>query len=177
VKEPTRPPTPDPTYATYIREEHGVRSPSDWKKINIRLVGSHPLWGHFLWVLEYFCMKILTSFARWNASLALASYLDSNVELYKDRDVLELGAGGALPSIVTALNGARKVRRFIEWGSRTKLENCFTDSNYGLSGQGTPGEYRIQRCPQRDKRRSRLCRSPGSYRSTISILVHTRRHL
>ena len=31
------------------------------------------------------------------------------MELYRDKIVLELGAGGALPSIVAALNGARKV--------------------------------------------------------------------
>ena len=46
----------------------------------------------------------------WNASLAFASYLDEHETLYRDRFVLELGAGGALPSIVAAKNGARKVR-------------------------------------------------------------------
>ena len=30
-------------------------------------------------------------------------------ELYMDRCVLELGAGGGLPGLVTVLNGARKV--------------------------------------------------------------------
>jgi len=35
--------------------------------------------------------------------------LDSNRHLYVDRNVLELGAGGGLPSIVTVKNGARKV--------------------------------------------------------------------
>jgi predicted nicotinamide N-methyase len=50
-------------------------------------------------------------FNRWNAALALASFLDANVGKYKDRHVLELGAGGALPSIVAAKNGARKVCR------------------------------------------------------------------
>lgn len=46
---------------------------------------------------------------RWNAALALASFLDSNRHLYVDQNVLELGAGGGLPSIVTVKNGARKV--------------------------------------------------------------------
>jgi hypothetical protein len=46
---------------------------------------------------------------RWNAALALASFLDSNPDLYMDRNVLELGAGGGLPSIVASKNGARKV--------------------------------------------------------------------
>ena len=52
------------------------------------------------------------TFNRWNAALALASFLDANVGKYKDRHVLELGAGGALPSIVAAKNGARKVCTF-----------------------------------------------------------------
>jgi len=47
--------------------------------------------------------------SRWNAALAMASYLDSNQQIYSKRNVLELGAGGALPSIVTANNGASKV--------------------------------------------------------------------
>ncbi|KDR70708.1 hypothetical protein GALMADRAFT_254739 [Galerina marginata CBS 339.88] len=85
----SQPPTPEPTFSTYIREEKG----DDWKDIKIRLVGSHPLWAHYL----------------WNAALALASYLDANPDTYKDRFVLELGAGGGLPSIVTAKNGAQKV--------------------------------------------------------------------
>ena len=48
---------------------------------------------------------------RWNAALALASFLDSNRHFSVDRNVLELGAGGGLPSIVTVKNGARKVGR------------------------------------------------------------------
>ncbi|KAI0746548.1 putative methyltransferase-domain-containing protein [Daedaleopsis nitida] len=89
--EPPRPPSPEPTFATYRRERE-VNS-GDWTKIDIRLVGSHPLWGHHL----------------WNASLAFASYLDEHPELYRDRNVLELGAGGALPGLVTAKNGAQRV--------------------------------------------------------------------
>lgn len=46
---------------------------------------------------------------RWNASRAFASYLDEYPEIYRDRAVLELGAGGALPGIVAAKNGAKMV--------------------------------------------------------------------
>ncbi|KAF8919489.1 putative methyltransferase-domain-containing protein [Mucidula mucida] len=88
--EPPRPPSPEPTFSVYKREN--PRN-NDWDKLKIRLVGSHPLWAHHL----------------WNAALALATYLDQHTELYVGGNVLELGAGGALPSIVTANNGASKV--------------------------------------------------------------------
>ena len=40
----------------------------------------------------------------------IAQYLEDNVqELVKDKDVLELGAGAGLPSLVSAVRGARKV--------------------------------------------------------------------
>jgi len=45
---------------------------------------------------------------RWNAALALASFLDLHGDLYVGRNVLELGAGGGLPSIVASKNGAQK---------------------------------------------------------------------
>ncbi|KAH9918645.1 nicotinamide N-methyltransferase [Fomitopsis serialis] len=90
--EPPRPPSPEPTTVTYVREaQDGVNN--DWSEVSIRLVGSHPLWGHYL----------------WNASRAFASYLNAHPELYRDRAVLELGAGGGLPGIVAAKNGARTV--------------------------------------------------------------------
>lgn len=53
---------------------------------------------------------------RWNAARAFASYLDEHEDLYRDGYVLELGAGGGLPGIVTALNGACKVRVLISSG-------------------------------------------------------------
>lgn len=65
----------------------------DVSSLTIRLVGSHPLWAHHL----------------WNASKVFASFFDKNKEICRDKCVLELGAGGALPSLVAALNGARKV--------------------------------------------------------------------
>lgn len=47
---------------------------------------------------------------RWNAARALAGFLQRSPELYLDRNVLELGAGGGLPGLLTAKCGARKVR-------------------------------------------------------------------
>lgn len=51
----------------------------------------------------------LTHTQRWNAARAFATYLDAHPELYRNRNVIELGAGGGLPGIVTALNGANTV--------------------------------------------------------------------
>ena len=47
--------------------------------------------------------------SRWNAARALAGFLQRNSDLYLGRSVLELGAGGGLPGLVTAKCGARKV--------------------------------------------------------------------
>ncbi|KAF2865525.1 putative methyltransferase-domain-containing protein [Massariosphaeria phaeospora] len=60
----------------------------------LRLVGHNPLWGHFL----------------WNAGRTVSAYLEERADdLVKGKTVLELGAGGGLPSLVCALKGAVKV--------------------------------------------------------------------
>ncbi|WVR07546.1 hypothetical protein IAU60_004588 [Kwoniella sp. DSM 27419] len=56
----------------------------------LRLVGSHPLWGHHL----------------WNTARVFATYLLRNPELIEGKRILELGAGAGLPSIASALAGA-----------------------------------------------------------------------
>ena len=60
---------------------------------------------------------------RWNAARAFSTYLDQNPCLYKHRSVLELGAGGGLPGIVTAKNGARKV---IGYGCGQHVQDALT---------------------------------------------------
>ena len=81
-----------------------TRLPVDWKETEIRLVGTHPIFGS---LLSAFPTRIACM--RWNAALPLARFLVSNQHLYVDRNVLELGAGGDFPSIVTVKNEARKV--------------------------------------------------------------------
>lgn len=54
------------------------------------------------------------------------------MELYRDKFVLELGAGGALPSIIAALNGARKVWQCRLNVIRVQVKLCFVDSDNGL---------------------------------------------
>ncbi|KAJ3860375.1 hypothetical protein EV359DRAFT_85390 [Lentinula novae-zelandiae] len=82
--EAPRPPSPEATFSIF-QGSH--------KEFRIRLVGSHPLWGHHL----------------WNSSLSVASYLEQHPSLFHNQNILELGAGGALPSLVAAESGARKV--------------------------------------------------------------------
>ncbi len=64
------------------------------ESLRLRLVGHNPLWGHYL----------------WNAGRVLAEYLEAHAEeLFVGRNVLELGAGAGLPSLVCALRGAERV--------------------------------------------------------------------
>ncbi|ELR19982.1 nicotinamide nmethyltransferase [Acanthamoeba castellanii str. Neff] len=78
-------PPPEPTFRTYHRK--------CGEDVKLKLVGSHPLWAHLL----------------WNAGLVLADYLDANPSLLHGKTVLELGAGGSLPSIIAIKHGAKKV--------------------------------------------------------------------
>ncbi|KAG8885326.1 nicotinamide n-methyltransferase, partial [Tulasnella sp. 331] len=90
--EPARPPSPNPSFSTYTRLKPGSggRNPEE---ILIRLVGSHALWGHHL----------------WNAARSFAHHLEVNsVNLCKGKKILELGAGGGLPSLIAVLEGAAK---------------------------------------------------------------------
>ena len=76
-QEPPRPPSPEPTVFTYTRLFHQGQSPSiggpssdfpylNWTHLEIRLVGSHPLWGHYLYVVHTFISYtlFLTPFER-----------------------------------------------------------------------------------------------------------------
>jgi nicotinamide N-methyltransferase len=96
IPEPERPPTPSPTYAVFHRGLTKISESSEiaWTEITIRLVGKHPLWGHYL----------------WNAARSFATFLDEYSDKYcLGKRVLELGAGGGLPGIVACLKGASRV--------------------------------------------------------------------
>ncbi|KAH0399505.1 hypothetical protein KCU89_g6139, partial [Aureobasidium melanogenum] len=62
-------------------------------KLNLRLVGHNPLWGHFL----------------WNAGRTIALHFELNPQLVKSKTVLELGAGAGLPSLISAHLSAKRV--------------------------------------------------------------------
>ena len=85
-----------------------------WSTITVRLVGSHPLWGHYLLRGTHasYERNLLSDCVthRWNAARALARYLERTPTLYRGLNVLELGAGAGLPGLVVAKSGARTVR-------------------------------------------------------------------
>ncbi|ORY35481.1 hypothetical protein BCR39DRAFT_509977 [Naematelia encephala] len=93
IPEPESP-TPAPySFSTYIPPPLPSLPILDARtQLILRLVGSHPLWGHHL----------------WNTARTLTDYLMENPQLVRGRKILELGAGAALPSIVSLLIGAEK---------------------------------------------------------------------
>lgn len=81
--EEERPPTPPLAVVDYT-SPHGA-------ELAISLVNRHPLWGHVL----------------YPTSICLADFLAEHASSYvQGKRVLELGAGGGLPSLVSALEGA-----------------------------------------------------------------------
>ncbi|KAL1413560.1 Protein N-terminal and lysine N-methyltransferase efm7 [Vanrija albida] len=90
-----RSPSPEPipfSYAGYeLPEALGFVAADGGRDVSIRLVGSHPLWGHHL----------------WNTARVTTTYLLTHAAtLLRGKRILELGAGGALPSVAGALAGA-----------------------------------------------------------------------
>ncbi|SCU90537.1 LADA_0F04808g1_1 [Lachancea dasiensis] len=85
-------PPPEAHFAQYERSVVSEVSKSQTRTVNLRLVGSSPLWGHLL----------------WNAGIYTAKHLDKFPELVQGKCVLELGAAAALPSVISGLIGARK---------------------------------------------------------------------
>lgn len=74
------PPEKPPTFATYTTQ--------GGSHLKIRMVGSSPLWGHLL----------------WNAGQVVGKYLEKNAhDLVQGRNVLELGAGAGLPSLICSM--------------------------------------------------------------------------
>ncbi|KAJ5155099.1 Nicotinamide N-methyltransferase [Penicillium coprophilum] len=62
--------------------------------VRVRLVGDHPLYGNLL----------------WNAGRTSSHYIEEHSEdLIRNKDVLEIGAAAGVPSIVSAIQGARTV--------------------------------------------------------------------
>ncbi|ODV60474.1 S-adenosylmethionine-dependent methyltransferase ASCRUDRAFT_8693 [Ascoidea rubescens DSM 1968] len=79
-------------FANYKRINPPKNQPSD---LNLRLIGSSPLWGHLL----------------WNAGIFTANFLDnpSNEHLIQNKNILELGAASALPSLICSYHNPKKI--------------------------------------------------------------------
>ncbi|ORX69232.1 hypothetical protein DL89DRAFT_173687 [Linderina pennispora] len=86
------PPKPEPKREEFARQSDLVE-PGTPSVLRVNLLGSHPLWGHYL----------------WNAAKLFANYLDARKEIVRGKSVVEFGAAGALPSLVAVCGGAQKV--------------------------------------------------------------------
>ncbi|KAJ2102328.1 Protein N-terminal and lysine N-methyltransferase efm7, partial [Coemansia sp. S142-1] len=73
---------------------------------------AHPLWGHCL----------------WNAAKVFANCLDECKHVVQGKSVLELGAASALPSLVSACNGASRVV-ITDYPDHDLVENIWKDVN------------------------------------------------
>ncbi|KAJ9105558.1 hypothetical protein QFC19_003540 [Naganishia cerealis] len=98
--EPERPPPPPPTIHTYASPLLAQFLSDEEAKLVVQLVGTNPLWGHVL----------------WNAGVSLSDYFLTLATQRQPQEpgiagatVLELGAGGGLPSLVCGVLGAAKV--------------------------------------------------------------------
>ncbi|GAA6012535.1 hypothetical protein JCM11491_005423 [Sporobolomyces phaffii] len=100
-----RPATPPPTVRSYKRRKYGgtgpLRGPPE---VQVGLVSGHPLWGHIL----YPAAIALARFLELHAPTLLHG-ADGSKGKNKGKNVLELGAGGGLPGLVAALEGAGQV--------------------------------------------------------------------
>jgi nicotinamide N-methyltransferase len=67
--------------------------PSDDTKLMVRTVGHHVLWANYL----------------WNGAHWMSDYIDTHPSEFKDKKILELGAGAGLPSILSIRVGAKMV--------------------------------------------------------------------
>ncbi|GAA5847030.1 hypothetical protein JCM5353_005751 [Sporobolomyces roseus] len=100
-----RPPTPPPTVRTYQRRKlGGVGEIIGEQQVQVGLVSGHPLWGHIL----YPAAIALAQFLELHAATLLHGQ-DGVKGKGRGKNVLELGAGGGLPGLVAAMEGAGQV--------------------------------------------------------------------
>ncbi|KAJ5111563.1 hypothetical protein N7532_002098 [Penicillium argentinense] len=100
------PDEPEPTFA-----EHTMLS---GQTVRVRLVGSHPLYVRPKnpQLLDRFadCRGCKQGNLLWNAGRTSAHYIEERTEeLIRGKEVLEIGAAAGVPSIVSAIQGARTV--------------------------------------------------------------------
>ncbi|WWD19128.1 hypothetical protein CI109_103586 [Kwoniella shandongensis] len=95
-----------------------VNLPDSRRQLILRLVGSHPLWGHYL----------------WNTARCLSTFLLRTPSLTKNRKVLELGAGAGLPSIVCALAGS-DMTVVTDYPDNSLIDNMLYNVDINVEGE------------------------------------------
>ncbi|KAI8896031.1 hypothetical protein BC833DRAFT_541870, partial [Globomyces pollinis-pini] len=123
--EDFRPKTPEPTSTTFNRNPKYVTSGRS--ELIVHLPPKHSLWAHKL----------------WNAGQSLANYLDEHKSLYKDKLVLELGAAASLPSIICAINGAKKVVS-TDYPDPTLIKNIELNAKENIPDELNSGLFSIK---------------------------------
>lgn len=107
------------TPAPAPREHHfvDVERPNGLGTLRLRMVKKHVLWGDHL----------------WNAGQWLASHFDEHPEEVQGKSIVELGAGAGLPSVVSALNGA-KVTVVTDYPDPELIENLAWNLEENVKG-------------------------------------------
>ena len=116
--------------------------------IQVKLVSGHPLWGALqvssdLWSLS--SPENRAGHILYPAAIAMSTFLELHADSLlradakgkgRAKNVLELGAGGGLPGLVAALEGAANVRRTRANGEDEILTNGLgcAGRHLGLSG-------------------------------------------
>ncbi|KAJ5116154.1 nicotinamide N-methyltransferase [Penicillium angulare] len=106
-----------PTFAEHhMLSGHAVR---------VRLVGDHPLYGNLL----------------WNAGRTSSHYVEERADdLIRNKDVLEIGAAAGVPSIVSAILGARTTV-MTDYPDVDLVSNM--QYNADLSAENVPSQSRL----------------------------------
>ncbi|KAG0212057.1 nicotinamide n-methyltransferase [Mortierella sp. GBA30] len=117
------PPPPEPKFEVFTRSSMDKEP----QEIKLRLVGSHPLWAHHL----------------WNAAKVFANWMDSHPEHSLGKNVLELGAGAALPSFVAAVNGASKIV-ITDYPDNDLISNIQYNAEHVVPEQTRAGDVIVQ---------------------------------
>lgn len=118
------PPEPEPTFIDFHRTAEFVK-PNEPRTLNLRLVGKSPLWGHLL----------------WNAGKLTTDYIDEHRDtLVTGKNVLELGAAAALPSLVASLSANKVV--ITDYPDPELIDNIQYNVNH--AGLGEDIEKRVK---------------------------------
>ncbi|RKO88957.1 S-adenosyl-L-methionine-dependent methyltransferase, partial [Blyttiomyces helicus] len=78
----------------------------------------------------------------WNAGLSMTKYLDKNKSIYTGKNVLELGAAAALPTLMCAINGARTVVS-TDYPDPAVIKNIERNARENAPGQVEAGALKV----------------------------------